>query len=243
MRTPTRAVVAAELAAVALLSVACTTSHDPAPGPATPTVNADPVARTCTDFGTFRTNYASLSDQQRQALINTMSDSAGVSQDLDLMRGVVDLGDGYLKKDQTRMTSGVRTLTARCAGGGKTPATTAPATHRATPPPSPRKTVAALPPTRTPSALVGRWQGGANDAFWYTFTASGKFTMENRQTNIHFAGYSRVTGQKITLYANDGRVFIKARSWSVEGTEVYGEAIHTLLLDGDSYAKDEYYKG
>jgi len=251
MRIPMRALVVAELATVALLSFACTPSHDPLPGPASPTVKADPVAQTCTDFGTFHTEYTSLSDQQRQALINTMSDNAGKSQDVDLMRGVVDLGDGYLKKDQTRMTSGVRTLTARCAGGGKiteataTPAprttttTTRPQTAKTT---APKKTTAAGPSrTRTPSALVGRWQGGANDAFWYTFTASGSFTMENRQTGIHFAGYSRVVGKKITLYGNDGRVFIAARSWSVDGTEVYGEAIHTLLLDGDSYAKDEYY--
>lgn len=243
MRTATRALFVAELATVALLSLACTADDPTPPSLPTPTVSADPVVRTCTDFGTFRDNYASLSDQQRQALINTMSDSAGKSQDLNLMRGAVDLGDGYLQKNQTKMTNGMSTLTARCAGRKTTvaPATTAP--NRATPTTEKsKKAVAGPPQTRTPTALVGRWQGGAGDAFWYTFTASGTFTMENSQTGVRFAGYSRVIGNKITLYGLDGRVFIGTRSWRVERTEIYGEAIHTLLLDGDSYAKDEYYK-
>lgn len=127
-------------------------------------------------------------------------------------------------------------------GGARTPRGTGQSgeRHRTVEPPPPAK--APVKGSRLPAQLVGRWQGGAGDAFWYTFTAAGAFAMENRRTGVSASGVVRLSGSRLTLLKTNGETFIAARTWRVQSMTVYDEPIHVLHLDDETYAKDEYYQ-
>lgn len=162
---------------------------------------------------------------------------------------------GQAEQPATDPATGGKPPTTGPAAGGKPPIKSKPTPSAAAleedrgggQAPSPKRTAAPVKPktatgSRLPAELVGRWQGGADDAFWYTFTKSGTFTMRNSRTGVTASGVVVLKGSRLTLLKPSGATFIGARTWRVESMTLYGEPVHLLYLDGESYAKDEYYQ-
>jgi hypothetical protein len=70
--------------------------------------------KTCDLFRQMVEGVNTLSTKQQQKLVDQMADAVQYTGNVELMRGVVDLGEGYLQKDPQRFARGMRKLSAEC---------------------------------------------------------------------------------------------------------------------------------
>lgn len=70
--------------------------------------------QTCDLFRQMVEGVRTLSSRELQALVNEMADAVMGTQNPELMRGVVDMGQGYVASDPQRFARGMRKLSAIC---------------------------------------------------------------------------------------------------------------------------------
>lgn len=96
----------------------------PAPRPAPSTANrpatdpsaaaADATQETCDLFAQMIDGIDTLSTHEQQQLVFKMADAVQHSENPDLMRAVVDFGQGWLNSNQDQFAKGMRVLSAIC---------------------------------------------------------------------------------------------------------------------------------